>query len=415
MSCNKGKDMLERGMVILTGMVILIQCSLYGATQAIDEDSLSHTRFCLSIDGGGVRGVIPAVILTEIEKKTNRSICDLFQSGLTGTSTGGLIALGLAARKSTDPNDANYNKPLFTAEELVNFYSGESQNIFPTEETSCCYSCWVSFLCCLCCKGICSAEYDNEYLQQRLKEIFGERKLSDSLVPVQVVAFDLTRNAPVYFSTLDTPNVLMKDAALATTAAPTFFPAHSFKEGIVSYTCVDGGVFENNPVSAALQQAISFYDKKYKTLINYYDFILVSLGTGHSSVSLDIAGLSDAGKLKWAPNVVEIAITGTSTAADKHMRDLYTARKVNDNYFRLQVSIPESNSKLDDSRKSNLDTLVAAADRFIVENKLAPLVTRLKEQAIPASTRILVEQSDFEDIEIDGSDSEGDLYSVLSN
>jgi patatin-like phospholipase/acyl hydrolase len=221
-----------------------------------------------SIDGGGVRGIIPAVVLAGIETKTQQRISHLFQSGLTGTSTGGLIALGLAARKGLNSSDANYCNPLFTAEELVTFYHVESKHIFPNEETAFCCSCWVSFLDCLCCKGICSSEYDNQYLSRRLKETFGSRKLKDSLVPVQVVAFDLYRNAPVYFSTIETPDILMYDAAMATTAAPTFFPAHPFTDGAHNYLCVDGGVFENNPVTAALKQAMIFYKNKYKELVS---------------------------------------------------------------------------------------------------------------------------------------------------
>ncbi len=134
----------------------------------------------------------------------------------------------------------------------MEFYYNESKDIFPNEESSCCCPCWISFLSCLCCKGICSSEYDNQYLSRRLKEIFGTRTLKDSLVPVQVVAFDLNRNAPVYFSSINTTDDLMYDAALATTAAPTFFPAHRFSIGKVDYLCVDGGVFENNLVAAAL-------------------------------------------------------------------------------------------------------------------------------------------------------------------
>lgn len=306
--------------------------------------------------------------------------------------------------------------PLFTAMELVEFYKNESQYIYPNEETSCCCSCWVSFLSCLCCKGICSSEYDSGYLTRRLKEIFGTRKLKDSLVPVQVVAFDLNRNAPVYFSTIDTPDVLMYDAALATTAAPTFFQAHCFRSGIVDYFCIDGGVFENNPV-AALKQAISFYGNKYRTIINYNDFIVVSVGTGHVTRSLDVTGLSRAGKIKWAPEVVEVAITGTSIAADKHMDNLFVLRGFADNYFRLQVTIAESDSKLDDSRKQTLSKLSAAASKFLSDNdrKLSSLINKLTaSRTLPELTRGLVDENDFVALEIDDSDVDLELYSAQS-
>ena len=405
--------MHKRGSAILASILTLIFCSIYGSDTEVGDDELSHTRFCLSVDGGGVRGIIPAAILKEIETRTSKSIHHLFQSGLTGTSTGGLIALGLGARKSLDSTDAQYNAPLFTAEELVRFYYDESKDIFPTEEASCCCSCWVSFLNCVCCRGVFSSEYDNEYLVKRLKKIFGTRKLKDSLIPVQVVAFDLNRNAPVYFSSLTTPDVLMVDAALATTAAPTFFPAHSFRSGTVDYQCIDGGVFENNPVAPALKQAITFYHQAYSSLTEYHDFKVVSIGTGHIQRSLDVAGLSRAGKIKWASEVVEIAITGTSIAADKHMRHFFISRGVRDNYFRLQVPIAESDSKLDDSRESNLRKLRAAVDNFVSDDDRGFLLLIDKLNAprtYSEQRRGLVMENDLVDLEID--DSEGTMYSA---
>jgi hypothetical protein len=86
------------------------------------EQEIVHKRYCLSIDGGGLRGTFPATIIRQLELDTDIAISSLFRAGITGTSTGALIALGLSARKSTDPSHADYNTPLLSGPELVDFY-----------------------------------------------------------------------------------------------------------------------------------------------------------------------------------------------------------------------------------------------------------------------------------------------------
>ena len=264
---------------------------------------------------------------------------------------------------------------------------------------------------CLSCRGLFSAKYENEYLSRRLKEIFGTRQLKDSLVPVQVVAVDLNRNKPVYFSTLDTPNVLMVDAALATTAAPTFFPVHHFKLNTVYYYCIDGGVCENNPVASALKQANKFIFKKNNTTVDEHKFKVVSIGTGYVARSLDIKGLSNAGKIKWAPEIIEIAIDATSFLADVHTKELFHSSGAKENYFRLQIPIAESDSKLDNSRQENLSKLRSSTDSFVShdENYKAMLEKLKAPLTLSEHNRSLINDRDFDDLEIEMHSAQGEI------
>src|SRR6476646_6047412 len=82
----------------------------------------------LAIDGGGIRGVIPAMLLTEIEKRTGRAIAELFDV-IAGTSTGGILALGLTKHNSS-------GKPAYSAADLVHLYEAEGQKIFPKSSLS---------------------------------------------------------------------------------------------------------------------------------------------------------------------------------------------------------------------------------------------------------------------------------------
>lgn len=84
---------------------------------------MSKTIKILSIDGGGIRGIIPALILAEIEQRTGKPICQMFDL-IAGTSTGGILALGL-----TRPDDTG--QPAYRAEDLVRLYKTEGPVIFP--------------------------------------------------------------------------------------------------------------------------------------------------------------------------------------------------------------------------------------------------------------------------------------------
>lgn len=108
---------------ILALFTLICPISIYGANDASiePEQELVHKRYCLSIDGGGLRGTFPATIIRQIECATDTCTSTLFKGGITGTSTGALIALGLAARKNLDTEDSDYNTPLLTGAELVDF------------------------------------------------------------------------------------------------------------------------------------------------------------------------------------------------------------------------------------------------------------------------------------------------------
>lgn len=341
-----------------------------GSLEKIPTQDLSclSRSYCLSIDGGGVRGIFPAAVLYKMETLSHKKTHELFRGGITGTSTGSLIALGLATRKSTDKNDKNYEQPLFTACEIVKFYEEHAANIFSwktqLKPAGMKERWWEKFKITPILGnffytngyGFFGPKYSNSYLRGQLEEKFGDKTLSDVLVPVQVVTFDIDGNGgPRYFNSHENPKMKIVDVLLAATAAPTFFHPVSINESSPNgdtlsrnYTCIDGGIYENNPVFASmgfLNYNLRFFGLEPKRL--YESCRILSIGTGETQLSDTtpwiVRKFLPYGLLHWAPLVVDFGIYGTSTMADLNMKRIFGIN----NYNRIQATIDKDFSQMD--------------------------------------------------------------------
>ncbi|CAL4984097.1 unnamed protein product [Urochloa decumbens] len=214
----------------------------------------------LSIDGGGIRGLIPATILAHLEAQLQEidgqdaRIADYFDV-IAGTSTGGLIASMLAAPRKD-------SRPLFSAKEMIEFYLTNGPKIFPQKRDwswvpilGSAKNLWDTVLDC--------PKYDGKFLHQEINRRLGDTKVADTLSNVVVTAFDVKRLQPVLFNTFQAQrephkNARLADACIATSAAPTYLPAHGFQLTTTSggephdFQLVDGGVAANNPTMAAM-------------------------------------------------------------------------------------------------------------------------------------------------------------------
>ncbi|GMP44188.1 hypothetical protein CsSME_00013826 [Camellia sinensis var. sinensis] len=202
----------------------------------------------LSIDGGGIRGIIPGTILDFLESELQKldgedvRIVDYFDV-IAGTSTGGLVTAMLTA-----PN--KNNRPLFAAKDIIDFYLDNCPKIFPQESSLFPQATKVI-------KALSGPKYDGKYLHDVVKEKLGEIKLHQTLTNVAIPTFDIKTLQPTIFSTYEvnykpTLDALLSDICIATSAAPTYLPAHSFKTkdptGTVrEFDLIDGGVAANNP------------------------------------------------------------------------------------------------------------------------------------------------------------------------
>ncbi|KAI3950829.1 hypothetical protein MKW92_044313 [Papaver armeniacum] len=209
----------------------------------------------LCIDGGGVRGIIPAVILEFLEDEIRRQdseyddgrLADYFDV-IAGTSTGGLIATMLAAPDHKKPRNKDGRlRPRYAAHQILGFYKEHCPKIFEK-----------SMLGNL--PGIGSIKeymrwpkYDGKYLHKLCKDILGDLKMHETITKLVIPTFDIKLLQPTIFSTEEAKrnefkNAYLHEVCIGTSAAPTYFPAVHFETGDWEFNLIDdnGGYERSN-------------------------------------------------------------------------------------------------------------------------------------------------------------------------
>ncbi|MDA8262749.1 MAG: patatin-like phospholipase family protein [Actinomycetota bacterium] len=290
----------------------------------------------LSIDGGGIRGVIPAMVLAELEARTGKATSSLFDL-IAGTSIGGIIALGLVA---PGPDGA----PVWSARELIAMFERASNEIFVPTGHSVLH-------------GVLHHRYASEYIEATLIRYLGSNKISDALCDVLLTAYDLSAREPYFITSMAAKSDREHDlpmwmAGRATSAAPTYFePArfHPASEKLL----LDGGVYANNPAMCAFAEVV-----KYR---RNFDMQMVSLGTGSSKRAMAHQEVSDWGLAQWARPILHVLMDGASHVVHRQLREMLPA----DAYWRLQVDLAHASESIDDATPQNLADLMAAGERLV--------------------------------------------------
>jgi patatin-like phospholipase/acyl hydrolase len=286
----------------------------------------------LSIDGGGIRGIIPATVLAEIERRTGRRVAGLFDL-VAGTSTGGILALAL-----TVPGPDG--RPRLTAAEVLDLYLEEGPRIFSRS----------LLRTVLTADGLLDERYSDAGLDAALRRYLGDARLADALTPVLVTAYALEERRPFFFKSRraredparDYP---MRVVARATSAAPTYFEPESVRsERGDEVGLVDGGVCVVNP-------AMSAYAEARRQGVDVA--LVASLGTGQQTRPIDSKRARGWGELAWARPLIDVVFDGMSDVVDYQLRQLLAV----DRYFRLQVELRTARDELDDATPSNLRRL----------------------------------------------------------
>ena len=300
----------------------------------------------LSIDGGGIRGIIPAMILTEIEKRTGKPIAELFDL-IAGTSTGGILALGL-----TKP-DPSGTKPQYTAEDGIKLYETEGSRIFSRSIWHKIHSVW----------SVEEEKYPSDGIESVLNEYFGDARLKDARTEVLITSYEIERRIPFFFRSTrardpqkpgyDFP---MWQVARATSAAPTYFEPIKIETDDRSdyYALIDGGVFANNPAMCAFAEAKIMYR-------DADEFLIVSLGTGELTRPLPYDEAKGWGLRQWAQPIIGVIFDGVSDTVDYQLEQLLPATR----YFRFQTRLNEGNDDLDDASRTNIRALKLQAEDII--------------------------------------------------
>jgi len=312
----------------------------------------------LSIDGGGIRGLIPALVLEKIEQDTGRPTAELFDL-IAGTSTGGILACGLTAPESTSRKTEASPSPRYDAGTLADLYRERGTEIFDR-------SLWrkAATLC-----GLFDAKYDHTGLEVVLNDYFGNEPLGNSVTSVMVSAYDIQAREPYFFMSWRSPDetVPTRRAARATSAAPSYFAPTNVAVGGVQRVLVDGGVFANNPAVSAYAEARKYYPRE--------EIRVVSIGTGNSTEPIQYGEAEEWGTLGWATSTMDIVFDGVSDAANYQLRHM-----VGDQFERFQVPLEAARDVMDDASPENLARLEEDAERLMElrADDLAALINRLE-------------------------------------
>lgn len=242
-------------------------------------------RRILSIDGGGIKGVFPASFLATMEDSIGDSIANYFDL-IVGTSTGGIIALGLGLG--------------FTANEMLNFYEDYGPNIFKGNRIF--RKFWqLGF-----------SKYKAQGLRTALEAKFKDKSLGESIKRLVIPALNLETGEVHIYKTSHHPRLQIDykekvvDVALATAAAPTFFPAFRSVSGI---PLIDGGMWANNPVGMAVVEAIAVLNWPRNSLK------VLSLGCTTEPLNVNWGRKWSLGSGYWSLKIADVFITAQSSAS----------------------------------------------------------------------------------------------------
>ena len=288
----------------------------------------------LAIDGGGIRGLIPALVLAEIESRTGRRMADMVDL-IAGTSTGGIIACALA-KPSPMP-----------ASQIARIYEDEGPEIFSRSLLKKITSVG----------GFIDERYSSDGLVSTLERHLGDTHMTEATIPLLLTAYDTTGRAIRFMrSEGEGSDLTMALAAQATSAAPTYFEPVP----IGSQTLVDGGVFAINPAMCAYAEVAGKLD------------LLLSLGTGSHTRPLPYKDIKDWGQIEWARPILDVVFDGGQDAVDFQLGAL-----VDGSYVRLQTELVEASDDLDDASADNLAALRREAERLIAASDIDAVCARL--------------------------------------
>ena len=318
----------------------------------------------LSVDGGGIRGILPARLLEEIERQTGKPLRDLFHL-IAGTSTGGILACGLATG--------------MPAKALGDLYANRGGEIFAR-------SMWQRISNPAQLTG---PKYEATTLEEILLTVLGNTRLSDIthtelLVPTYVIQLPepedqngvISTRTPMFFKTWkargvqladnetkDEFNFALRDVARATSAAPTYFPPAQVKNvSGQAFGVVDGGVFANNPALCALVAAYRLYPGARYTL--------VSMGTGSLERDIPYNEAKDWGDLQWLHPILSILMDGNADTVSYQCDQMLA-----DRHWRFEITLGRDpsdpaavNEDFDDASPDNVARLERLAEELIERN-----------------------------------------------
>jgi patatin-like phospholipase/acyl hydrolase len=314
-------------------------------------------RRILSLDGGGIRGLVSCHWLDGVERTLAQSgkpgLLESFDL-IAGSSTGALVACGLAHGLSPAT--------------LAELYRDQRHLIFPDLAGRLWSRTGRMFY-----AGLSAPRYDGVGLEKVLKKVFGKVTLGQLRARVLVTSYDTISRTPVIFKSFDAAHrdLPVWEVCRASSAAPTYFPAHPMKIQGRACALIDGGVVANNPTACAIAEAM----RKDAQVDNSRDLVVLSVGTGERTRSIDLHSAREWGALEWAVPIIDVLFDGNTDSVDYIARQL-----VGDGYYRMQTELLVGLDDLDDTSATNLSALAILSNEYLTRPATKKMLAQLAKK-----------------------------------
>ncbi len=324
----------------------------------------------LSLDGGGIRGILPATILNYLEQELRSREGNEVRLGdyfdlFVGTSTGGILSI------LYNIPDKNL-RPKISAEKALHLYVKEGFRIFNLDLFK-----RLSSM-----AGLIDEKYDAHSLTELMNEYCGDLMLRDLLKPTMVTAYDFRNRSAKFFTSADAhdkvKNFYLRDVARATSAAPTYFePVRIHSELGTPYSLLDGGVFANNPSLCAYSEARKMdfaevlCDAEKPTHPTAKNMLIVSISTGTENKKYKFRQMRDRGIVNWVKPIIDILMSGNAETVSYQLRQIWDTldEEHQGDYYRLDPSLHNASEEMDDASFENTKNLQEAGLVFIDKNQ----------------------------------------------
>lgn len=292
----------------------------------------------LSLDGGGIRGIIPATVMVHIEqrlkefsKNPNARIADYFDI-IVGTSTGGILGCYYLV-----PD------PKFTAQRALNLYVEKGYEIFNQSKKNGLLGVRQLFD---------ATKYNPKNIERIFKEELGDLKINQLIKPCLITTYDMVRGSSFFFSSRDDQSkwdFYVRDVLRSTSAAPTYFPPAVIKnlaernEKLATMVNLDGGVFANNPALCAYAEVRSKKSNEFGYDVKSDKMMMLTIGTGSIPSAYEASkSPGDWGVIKWAKSAPEIMMDGALDTVNYQIKKIFGVegeKEYNDNFIRVDYPL----------------------------------------------------------------------------
>ncbi|CAJ1948037.1 unnamed protein product [Sphenostylis stenocarpa] len=329
-----------------------LMAGITASPSSLPPPSYGNRTSVLSIDGGGIRGIIPATVLEYLDnalkaKDPTTSLAHYFDV-ISGTSTGGLMTAMLAA-----PTSPHSKHPLFNPSQVLQFYKKYGPEIFKPRA-------WYDPEKC--------PKYDGVFLRDITGKLLKDTRLNQTLTNVVITSFDERKIKPVIFSnfklkTATYLNAKLSDIALATSAAPTYLPSHQFENDGVEFDLLDGAMAANNPAVVAVSEVIQHSENK--------EILLLSLGTGTTQKN-KLTGIFDVVcQVGWLINSIDVVSEAlySTNMIHYYLATVFPGLLPPDNYLRIEeYNLDPSLGEMDNADPKNMEELEEVGKNLLQEN-----------------------------------------------